>query len=264
MATTETDNALAPDLSDNQDWRDSLSEELRSDPTLESIKDIESAAKTLIHQQKMMGSRIPLPKTDEEREELYTKLGRPEKAEEYKLTLPEGYDSYYPTEMLNSFKDAGHKLGLTPDQMQGLVNWQKTSFDYQTKQEGLLSDTVGIETEDVLKEEFGANYVKNMQAAHRALKIFGNKALKDKLEDPRYGNDVDLIRMLANAGKDITEDSAKGTTNNSLVMSPMDAQMKIDQIDADLSHPYWDGKHPKHTEALLEREQLFEKVHGEE
>ena len=47
------------------------------------IKDLESAATTLVHQQKMIGSRIPIPKTDEEKVELYTKLGRPETAEKY-------------------------------------------------------------------------------------------------------------------------------------------------------------------------------------
>jgi hypothetical protein len=47
-----------------------LSDEIKNDATLSNIKDVESAAKTLIHQQKMLGSRIPLPKTDEERSEL--------------------------------------------------------------------------------------------------------------------------------------------------------------------------------------------------
>ena len=65
MVTETTDNVEAPVESGNQDWREGLSEELRADPTLASIKDTESAAKTLIHQQKMMGNRIPIPKNDE-------------------------------------------------------------------------------------------------------------------------------------------------------------------------------------------------------
>ena len=91
QTTTTNDNpvqetVLGSQGSDNQstDWRSSLSEELKADATLSNIKDVESAAKTLIHQQKMLGSRIPIPKTDEEKVELYTKLGRPEKASEYK------------------------------------------------------------------------------------------------------------------------------------------------------------------------------------
>lgn len=260
MTTEAVDNAEAPAASDNHDWRDGLSEELRAEPTLANINDIESAAKTLVHQQKMMGNRIPLPKTDEEREELYTKLGRPESADKYEIEVPQGYEQYYPDQMVTSFKETGHKLGLSPDQMQGLIEWQKGSVDFQLNQEQMAGQTLGSQTEEALKQEFGGNYEKNMTAAKRALAVYGNEALAEKLANPAIGNDPDLIRLLANAGKDITEDSATGTANNSLVMSPMDAKMKIDQINGDKAHPYWDAKNPKHHEAQEEMQQLFAKA----
>lgn len=259
MVTETMDNVEAPVESGNQDWTAGLSEELRTNPTLANIKDIESAAKTLIHQQQMMGNRIPLPKNDEERQELYTKLGRPESADGYEIQTPDGYDQFYPDETMSSFKETGHKLGLTPDQMQGLVEWQKTAIDYQMQQEQMAGDQTGVETEELLRKEFGANYDKQLTAAQRALKVYGSPELQEKLSDPRYGNDPDLIKLLANAGKDITEDSAIGTANNSLVMSPMDARQRIDQIQSDRSHPYWDNKSPKHMDALTEMEQLYAK-----
>ena len=97
--TTEQDNlvtdntVLGSSESDNQtnDWRENLPEELKNDPTLQNINDPESAAKTLIHQQKMMGNRIPIPKTDEEKAELYTKLGRPESADKYEVQVADEY-----------------------------------------------------------------------------------------------------------------------------------------------------------------------------
>jgi len=263
MTTEAEDNAPAPEASDNQsDWRSGLSEELRTEPTLANINDVESAAKTLVHQQKMMGTRIPLPKTDEEREELYAKLGRPEKAEDYELSVPIGYEQYYPQEMMGSFKEAGHKLGLTPDQMSGLMEWQKGAIDFQSGQEQSTIETLASQSEETLRQEFGGDYEKNIRAANRALSVYGDKALQDKLADPRYGNDPDLIRLLANAGKDITEDSAQGTTNNSLVMSPLDAKMRIDQINGDKEHAYWNPQNPKHNDAQEEMRQLFEKAHS--
>ena len=57
---------LGSGASENQDWRSSLGDELKNNPTIQNIKDLESAANTLVHQQKMIGSRIPIPKTDEE------------------------------------------------------------------------------------------------------------------------------------------------------------------------------------------------------
>ena len=67
----EEKTILGSGASDNQDWRSSLNDELKNNPTIQNIKDLESAATTLVHQQKMIGSRIPIPKTDAElREEL--------------------------------------------------------------------------------------------------------------------------------------------------------------------------------------------------
>ena len=92
--TTTNDNPVENTIlgsgSDNQgDWRSSLPDELKNDATLQNFKDVESLAKTVVHQQKVLGSRIPIPKTDEERSELYTKLGRPESGEAYDFTIPE-------------------------------------------------------------------------------------------------------------------------------------------------------------------------------
>ena len=106
--TTQNDNpvqessVLGSQVSDNQseDWRSSLSDEIKNDATLSNIKDLDSAAKTLIHQQKMLGSRIPMPKTDEERSELYNKLGRPEEASGYKVEIPQTHQGYFKEDKL--------------------------------------------------------------------------------------------------------------------------------------------------------------------
>ena len=67
-AVQNTVNTVLGSESDNQnDWRSTLSEDLKNDPTLSNFKDVESLAKTVVHQQKLLGSKIPLPKTDEER-----------------------------------------------------------------------------------------------------------------------------------------------------------------------------------------------------
>jgi|SaaInlV_130m_DNA_3_1039695.scaffolds.fasta_scaffold00592_3 hypothetical protein len=253
--------AIAPEANDNlSDWKSGLSEELRADPTLANIKDAESAANTLIHQQKMIGSRVPLPKTDEERSELYSKLGRPDDPSGYELKVPEGYGQYYPEETMNSFREAGHKLGLSPDQMAGLMEWQKGAIDYQIEDERSQVNATAGESEEMLRKEFGNNYDKNLRAANRALSVFGDDDIRQKLQDPRYGNDPSLIRLLVKAGEGITEDSAKGTANNSLVMSPLDAQQRIDQINSDKGHAYWDAKNPKHSQAQKEMQDLFDKA----
>ena len=132
--TTEQDNPTTDTLlgsseSDNQstDWRANLPEDLKNDPTLQNINDPESAAKTLIHQQKMMGNRIPIPKTDEEKAELYTKLGRPESADKYELNIPQEHQQFFPENAMNEFKNVAHNLGLNNEQANAL-------FEYQSKE----------------------------------------------------------------------------------------------------------------------------------
>ena len=86
---------------DNQDWKSTLSDDLKNDPTLSNFKDVESLAKTVVHQQKVLGSGIPIPKTDEEKMEVYNKLGRPETADKYEVSIPTDYKQYMPEEQVN-------------------------------------------------------------------------------------------------------------------------------------------------------------------
>jgi len=244
------------------DWKSGLSDELQAEPTLANIKDVESAAKTLVHQQKMMGNRIPLPTNDEERSELFSKLGRPDSPDGYEITVPPGYEQYYQDDTMTSFKETGHKLGLTPDQMTGLMEWQNGAIDLQTQNEQSSVNEAAGNSEELLRKEFGADYDKQLRAANRALNIYGDKELQQKLQDPRFGNDPALIRLLANAGKGITEDSAKGTANNSLVMSPLDAKNQIEKINSDKSHAYWTPASPQHQAAQKEMKDLFDKAYN--
>ena len=79
------------------DWRASLSDDIRHDPSLASIQDVNGLAKSFIHGQKMVGAdKVVLPKEDaspEEMNEFYNRLGRPEKYEISRPDLPQGLES---------------------------------------------------------------------------------------------------------------------------------------------------------------------------
>ena len=68
------------------DWRASLAEDIKTDKSLASIKDVNSLAKSYIHAQKLVGvEKIPLPNkhaTEEDWNVVFDKLGRPKSAEE--------------------------------------------------------------------------------------------------------------------------------------------------------------------------------------
>ena len=68
-------------LSEISNWRDSLAEDLRSEPSLKDFKDINSLAKSHVSAQKMLGGSIRIPgedASDEARQEFYSKLSNVE------------------------------------------------------------------------------------------------------------------------------------------------------------------------------------------
>src|SRR5210317_1436623 len=169
--------------SDNQDWKSSLSDELKNDATLQNFKDVESLAKTVVHQQKVLGSRIPLPKTDEEYNELYTKLGRPEDPNKYETNIPQDYQDYFKKENVDEFKNVAHKIGLNNNQVNALLEYQVSSIKHEMENEPASMAAEKDQTEQILKQEWGYDYDKNVRAATRALDVYGDDDLRDLINN---------------------------------------------------------------------------------
>ena len=248
--------------SDNQeDWRSSLSDELKNDATLQNFKDVESLAKTVVHQQKVLGSRIPIPKTDEEKSELYTKLGRPESGEAYDFTIPETHKSHFNEDQVKEFRNVAHQIGLNNDQTKALIDFQVKSVDHELQRQSTDLSATKQATEDTLKKEWGYDYDKQVRNAQRALQVYGNEEL-NQLMDGEAGNIPAVIKLFARLGSEVTEDMAKNTQNNSLATSPLDAQSEIDNIFSDPKDAYHDNMHKDHKNRVEYMRQLHEKRFG--
>jgi phenylalanyl-tRNA synthetase alpha subunit len=267
QTTTVQDNPvqetpiLGSGASENQDWRSSLTDELKNNPTIQNIKDLESAANTLVHQQKMIGSRIPIPKTEEEKAELYTKLGRPETSEKYNFTIPETHSKYFNEEQVNQFKNVAHQIGLNNDQTKALIDFQVKSIDFEQQRRDSDMTLGKKNTEELLHKEWGYDYDNKIRAAKRAMSVYADNELIDLL-DTDAGNHPSVVKLFARLGEDITEEMAKNTQNNRLAVSPIDAKADIAKIYADAKHPYHDAGHPEHRNAVDQVRQLHEKVYG--
>ena len=246
---------------DNLDWKSSLPEDIRNEPTLQNFKDIESLAKTVIHQQKQMGSRIPMPKDENEWGELYNKLGRPEAADKYEYQVNDEVKQYFDDDALNRFKEVAHANGLNNKQVQALIDYQAGELSETLKNEPSQLSAQKIETEDYLKKEWGAEYDRNVRAAQRALQVYGDDEIME-LMNTSAGNHPAVIRMFAKLGKEVTEDMAQNTANNRLAVSPLDAKMEIESVFNNQSHPYFNAQHPEHKAAVERVRELHEKVYG--
>ena len=248
-------------VGENQNWRDSLPEELKNDPTLQNYKDVESLAKTVVHQQKMIGSRIPIPKTEEEKTELYGKLGRPEEPGKYEVAVPEDYQQFFREESMNEFRSVAHKIGLNNEQVQALMDFQINEINHEMQGADTQLNSQREEIEQNLKQEWGYDYDKNVKAAQRAVQVYGDVEVQELLNG-ELGNNPALIKMFARLGKEVTEDIAQNTQNNTLSVSPLDAKQEIANIMNNPKHPYFDGRHREHKDAVEKMRQLHEKAFG--
>ena len=72
-------------------WKEAISEEFRNDPNISKFTEIDALAKSYINATRMIGQdKVAVPNensTDDQWNEVYAKLGRPESADKYKLDL---------------------------------------------------------------------------------------------------------------------------------------------------------------------------------
>ena len=106
------------------DWREALPEDLRDHQALRNISDVPTLAKTMIHAQSMVGAeKIPVPgkwATDDDWNQVYAKLGRPEAADMYEFETGE---VELDQDFVNTFREVAHKAGLSNRQAQELAGW---------------------------------------------------------------------------------------------------------------------------------------------
>jgi hypothetical protein len=261
QVTQDTTVLGSEGVSDNLDWKSSLPDDLRNDPTLSNFKDVESLAKTVVHQQKQMGNRIPIPKDEDGFKELYGKLGRPDDPSAYETKVPEDLQSYFGENELSQFKQVAHDIGLNQKQVDALINYQAGAIQHNLENEPAVLATQKEETEDFLKKEWGVDYSKNIRAAQRALQVYGDDEIME-LMNTSAGNHPAVIKLFSKLGAEVTEDMTQNTQNNTLAANRLDAQDEISSTFANANHPYFKADHPDHKSAVERMRQLMEKVHG--
>ena len=270
VATEETSSDVTQTeeqpLDAQVDWRESLPEDLKSDPSLLTVKDVPGLAKSYIHAQKMIGAdKIALPgknASEEEWSAVYEKLGKPAEAKTYEDDFG---DLPIPEENINDFKEAAHKLGLNQIQFKGLTSWYKDNLKTQVDNMNVDADTKRAESETALRKEFGKTYDAKLKSSQRVFQTYGDtKFLDVELKDgTKLGNHPTFIKLMSNIADTISEDKIATGEKGSEFFTPAEAKRKI----AELTVPgtaYWNRKDPGHEDAVKEVADMQEMVHPEE
>lgn len=252
--------ALAQPISIPENWKDSLPDDLKADPSLSSIMDIQSLAKSYVHGQKMIGKdKIIIPDkfaTDEDWSKVYQKLGVPESADKYELKA-DGMDE----DFVKGFKELAVKNGILPRQADKLFEFYNSHVDKVISDNETENKKVFEESVNGLKKEWGNGYERKLQAASGLFNSIADEDSKKIFNESGLGNNPVVIKMFAKLAEQMGEDKfVNAESIGSMGMTPAEAQTKINEIYGNKDHPYYNKSHPSHKDAINEMTKLFQAV----
>ena len=254
------------------DWKGSLPDDLKLDPSLTDIKDVESLAKSYVHGQKMIGKdRIALPgkeATDEEWGTFYNDLGRPATPQDYKFgerpTLPEGM--VYDDDFEKEYRDMAHGAGLTTAQAKALYDNYNGYMANKSEVQGETLQAQRTEWRDSLKKEFGKAYDERIDLAKRAVETYGDGNHKEWLNVSGMGDNPMMVKLFATIGSGLAEGKSDAGADRAFVMTPDQAQAEIARHnrDEDFTKAYHDSEHASHAAAVVKMDNLFKMAYPDE
>jgi hypothetical protein len=248
------------------DFLNMIPEELRGHPSISPIKDVENLARSYVNAQRLIGAdKIPLPAnpTEEDLDRVYSRLGRPESAENYEIAVD---GNVVTEEVANSYKDVAHKLRLTPEQASGVMEYYKSVVEntgaatmQQLEQQRAASETA-------LRQEWGSNYDGIVEKAAATAQEFGNSEMFDidLADGTKLGNNPDFIKAFAKIAEfrqSVTSEDTVSEASQTSFMTREKAQAEVSAIMA--SPAYTDRKNVVAREqAIAKVQELMGYIHG--
>lgn len=242
------------------DWRSALPKELQEDATFKKFADVSALAQSYVNAQKLIGAdKIPVPTkhtTPEEWNNIYKRLGLPEKPEEYAVKFKEGIS--IDDKFSNGFKETAYKLGVLPKQAQALADWFSDinlGSEQSIKAEAEKRFQAGVVE---LKKEWGNSFELQLARANKVISDIGGQELVDHINAQGLGADTKIVKFLAKLGETMFAEhkfvDAQGTAD---AMSPDQIDKEIRALQAQPG--YMDKLHPSHKAVVKEVTELYQK-----
>jgi len=265
--TTLTSDQTTTEQPKEVDFKSLIPEAYKEEKSLHNFSNMDDFVKSYLHSQKLVGAdKIAIPNkysSDEDWKKVYRQLGTPETGEGYKYKLPE--DHKIEDDTLKSFSNEAAKLGLLPNQANGVMNYYneiiKQGLSDQAAQQKTAQDEAVVE----LRKEFGASYQKEIQSAKNLVHATLGKEFIDNslLQDgSRLGDNPTVIKAFAKLANKLSEDDiVKGDVPSYLTTSDINKQISALQQPGSA---YWDKRHLSHNDAVAEVQALLRKKNNEE
>ena len=235
-------------------WKEAISEEFRNDPNIEKFTEIDALAKSYINATQMIGKdKVAVPNknsTDDQWNEVYDKLGRPESADKYSLNAK---SEVVPIDeqAIKQFAENAHQLGLNNKQAQGILEFYKNNMEGMAQQAKVDTETAQAQSTQQLRQEWGREFDTNIKKAGALAKANMNPEILDmQLKDGmRLGDHPEIIKGFAKIAGMMSEDKIVSTESEN-VSSNTDVETEISDIMNNKDGPYWNKSHPDHDKMV--------------
>jgi hypothetical protein len=257
-------------------WRDSLPEDIRADPLLMPVKDVNELAKTYVHAQRMLGNRIPKPSGDwkpEQWNDFWNGIGRPADHTKYKTPeyqFPEGFPAIDKGKMDAALKHF-HGLGFTQPQLEGVLKFYYDDLTSAHKTEMEARKGAHATVMQKLEQHFGGadQMNANLERARNAIrKLAGEgenyESLVGFITEKGLDNNFEFLTMMSKVGEMMEEDRAKGgATSQGFAPNAAAALSELAKLDTDdeFQKALHDARAPGHKEAVARQLQLLGIAH---
>ena len=266
QTTTDTPQAIEQPSTVAKSWKETISEEFRNDPNISKFTEIDALAKSYINATRMIGQdKVAVPNensTDDQWNEVYGKLGRPESADKYKLEV-QSETAPLDESAIKQFAENAHQLGLNNKQAQGILEFYKNSMEGSVQQARVETETAQANAEQELRKEWGRSYDENIKKAGAIAKAnMSEDILNMELKDgTRIGDHPSVIKGFASIANLMSEDKLVSTESEN-VDRGTDYEAEISKLVNDRDGPYWNKSHPDHDKVVQQVFTLRTMING--
>jgi len=242
-------------------WRDFLPDDIKDNASIAKYTDFGAFAKGHVNAVGMIGKdKFTLPETDEQFSDLYNRLGRPDDAEGYGLSVPESVDDEqkFDGDFEKTLMTTMHGLGLNGKQAQGISDLLYDTVTSSGSDGAAADEAMRTEALTELRSEYGANVDSHIEVSMRIIRELGGDGASDKIsKDDLLENPV-LVKILSGIANKVLEDTGLDGGNQGVTRT--DVQTEITEAQA---HPaYMDKKHIEHKQQVEKVMALRNKLHA--
>ena len=245
-------------------FKEVIPEKYKDEKALANFTSMDDFVKSYLSAQRLVGAnKVAIPNkmaTDEDWEEVYSKLGRPAKPEDYKYSFSEEEINQ---DQLKNFNETAHRIGLLPKQAERIIKFYNEMNTQAEVDNQKMFEVKQTEAMTDLKKEFGPTYTKRLdQAKKLATETLGNEMLNNTVlkDGTRLGDSVEVIKAFSMLADKLSEDEIiKG--EGSSYQTASEIEKEISELTEDGS-PYWQKTHPNHAKTVDRVFKLREQLNG--